>query len=428
MAAIGFVPAALPSVAGVETWPAWAIALVTLLAALVVEGFLLTPSHRVESVVEAPPCLYVGSSDPLHVKVSGTVPRLSLGGALLFDLDPLLEPRAETRFDFKRAASDRVQVELLPRKRGLARIDAIWLRWEGPLGLLSMTVKRKLDIEIPVTPNVRAVKAAAVRFFSRNDYSSGLKVERYLGDGSEFDRLREFVRGLDSRAIDWKASARHHRMMSREYRAERNHEIVLVFDTGHRMGEPLAGIPRLDHAVNAGLLLAYCSLKTGDRVSLFAFDERVRMRSAPVSGTAAMPKIQHRLADLSYSRGEANYTLGLTDLSTRLRRRALVVVFTEFADTITAELMVENLGRLARRHVVLFVCLRDPALSALVEAPPYEDLDVGRAVVASEIERDREVVLRRLARSGIQCVDADHDGMSTQLLDRYLEVKRREMI
>jgi uncharacterized protein (DUF58 family) len=289
-------------------------------------------------------------------------------------------------------------------------------------------VDAALDVVIPVLPNARAVRGAALRFFSSRQFLSGLKIERHLGDGSEFEALREHRAGFDGRAIDWKASARHHKLLSREFRAERNHAVVMAVDTGHLMGEPLLGIPKLDHAINASLLLAYVALKTGDRVGLFAFDDGVRLYAEPVGGVQSFGRLLHHTAGLAYSAAETNFTLSLLELGQRLRRRSLVVVLTDFVDTVTAELMVENLTRLGRGHLVLFVALRDLAIDGLIAAEP-RDLDVlSRAVTAHDLARERDVVIGRLRRHGVHCLDGPPSAISTQLINRYLDVKRRELV
>jgi uncharacterized protein (DUF58 family) len=233
---------------------------------------------------------------------------------------------------------------------------------------------------------------------------------------------------MDPRSIDWKASARHTRLLSRELRAERNHQIVFALDTGRLMAEPLDGVPRIDHAIHAALLMAYVSLRHGDRVSLFPFDERPGALSPPRGGVGALPHLIRHTTELAYSDAETNYTLALTDLASRLRRRSLVVVMTEFVDTVTAELMVENVLRLARRHLVLFVALRNPELEAETLAEPRQLVQVERAVIAESIARERELVLRRLRRRGVTCIDARPEHLGTDLLNRYLEIKRRERI
>jgi uncharacterized protein (DUF58 family) len=233
---------------------------------------------------------------------------------------------------------------------------------------------------------------------------------------------------MDHRAMDWKHSARHRKLVCKEFRAERNHQIVIAVDTGYLMSEPLGGIPKLDHAINAALLLGYFSLRAGDRISLYAFDSKVRAFSEPQAGVGAFPRLQRMTADLDYQHDETNFTLALAELATRLRRRSLVVVLTDFVDSITAELMVENVQRLARRHLVLFVATRDPSLEAAATGMPVSVRDIGRSVVAGQFDREREVVIERLKRSGVHCIDSLPGQVSVDMLNRYLEIKRRELI
>jgi uncharacterized protein (DUF58 family) len=321
-----------------------------------------------------------------------------------------------------------VEIALRPVRRGPAEIEAAWVRYEGPLGLVARTARIPLGEPLRVAANTPAVRAAALRFFSQHEAAAGLKIERFVGDGSEFDALRDFLPGHDRRAIDWKASARHTKLLAREYRAERSHQVVLAIDTGRLMAEPLAGIPRLDHALHAALLLAFVSARAGDRVSLYAFDEQPRCYLAPRGGMPGFRAVLQQSGELSYSTAETNFTLGLTALLARLSRRSLVIVLTDFVDTVTAELMVENLTRLGRRHLCVFVALRDPLFAELSGAPPASMLDVHRAVVADALLFDRDVVLKRLGRRGIYCIDAPPERVGPALVNRYLEIKRREMI
>ncbi|MEZ4268940.1 MAG: VWA domain-containing protein, partial [Myxococcota bacterium] len=199
-------------------------------------------------------------------------------------------------------------------------------------------------------------------------------------------------------------------------------------DTGRLMGEPTAGLARLDHAIHAALSLAWVGLEAGDRVGFFAFDERPRAWLSPGSGRRAFQSVLHAAGGLEYTTAETNFTLGLTELATRLKRRSLIVVLTEFVDAVAAELMVQNLGRLARRHLIIFVALTDPGLDTLIAAPP-SDLDaVHRALIADSLRQDRERVLLRLGRAGVLCVEASPEQVSPALIHRYLRVKSREMI
>jgi len=232
---------------------------------------------------------------------------------------------------------------------------------------------------------------------------------------------------MDRRRIDWKASARHSALFAKEYRAERDNNIVLAFDCGRTMVEPVANIARLDRAITAGLLVAYLSLKLGDRVMLFGFDSRPRVASAALTGTSGFATIRRVAGSLDYSAEETNFTLCLSTLAARLDRRSLIILFTDFTDAISAELMLRSVGRLLERHVLLCVVLNDEALEALVTAEPLAAAEVTRAVIAADLLRERRIVLTRLRRMGVEVLEASWRDLGPALAARYLDARRRRL-
>jgi uncharacterized protein (DUF58 family) len=425
---LGIAVALLPAIAGGGWWPLWVAYLLGFGALVTLEALWLVAPHRVLLESTAPERLYIGSEGEWRIRLAVEGATSPTTFELVAEIDAELEPQPPRRVRVAGGAAAKVRFALRPRRRGTLAIDGVWLRWTGPFGLLRLIRRHAIDRRIDVVPDTGQVRATALRFFSSPSAMAGLKTERYVGDGSEFESLRPYVSGLDPRGMDWKASARHRRLLCRRFRAERNHQVILTIDCGHLMGEPLAGLPRLDHAINQALLLGYFCLKTGDRIGLYAFDAKPRAYLAPRGGLPAFAWLQASTARIDYGTAETNYTLGLLELTRRLQRRSLIVVFTEFVDIVTAQLMLDNLDRLARRHVVVFVALRDPGLLAIERAEPQRLADVGRAVVAAELDLDRERVLARLRRGGIHVVDALPDVLSVRLLDRYFEIKRRELV
>lgn len=421
------VPVALLPVVEPRLWSLWLAFIACAVGALTLDALLSLPRKRLVVEVQPPDVLYIGDPDPLVVRLTAVGGERPLVVEVLGELGSLLYPQPALPVTLQPGELGQLDLPLVPRRRGTARVEAIWLRWTGPLGLIRRQWRVAVDREVPVVPDIRAVRAAALRLSSR-DVLVGLKTERFVGEGSEFDALTEFREGLDHRTIDWKASARHRKLLARRFRAERNHPVILAFDTGHLMGEPLDGVPKLDAAINAGLLLAFYSLRAGDRVGLFAFDQQVQRFVEPEGGVQTIHQLQRHAATLEYSRHETNFTLGLSHLASRLRRRSLVVVLTDFVDTTTAELMLDNMGRLAKRHVVVFVSLRDPEMERLVQTDPTEILDMHRAVVAWDLIKERETVVLRLQRKGVFCIDAAPRQVSVALLNRYLDIKRRELV
>lgn len=311
-------------------------------------------------------------------------------------------------------------------RRGIAALGELRLRWQGPLGLVWRQQATRVDRSILVTPDVRSVRSDAVTLLTR-EARTGMTVQFETGHGGEFDALAQYQPGMDRRRIDWKASARHSALFAKEYRAERDNNIVLAFDCGRTMVEPVANIARLDRAITAGLLVAYLSLKLGDRVMLFGFDSRPRVASAALTGTSGFATIRRVAGSLDYSAEETNFTLCLSTLAARLDRRSLIILFTDFTDAISAELMLRSVGRLLERHVLLCVVLNDDALEALVTAEPLAAAEVTRAVIAADLLRERRIVLTRLRRMGVEVLEASWRDLGPALAARYLDARRRRL-
>ena len=216
--------------------------------------------------------------------------------------------------------------------------------------------------------------------------------------------------------------------MCKEFHSERSHQIILAFDSGHLMTDPIDAMPKLDHAIHSGLILAHQALRMGDRVGFFSFAEDVKTYTKPLSGTRQLSRLQQNTADMDYHYQETNFTLGLMDLMGRLNRRSLIILQTDFIDTVAAELMLNNLKRLAAKHLVVFVCLNDPQLKVIRNKTPGNANDVIRSVVAGDFIKDRRIVLEKIRRMGIHCLDVPSNEMHGRLINKYMEIKRHELI
>ena len=317
--------------------------------------------------------------------------------------------------------------EALPIRRGLGRIDAVWLRWSGPLGLAHRQATRAVEREVRVWPNLAPVRSPALQLFLR-DAQFGLVARRIRGAGTEFEALAEYEPGMDRRRIDWKSSARHAQLYAKEYETERNNQIVFAFDCGQAMCEPIDGLPRIDRAVTAALTTAWVALKGEDRVALYGFAARPQLMTPFVTASRDFHRLQKAAAALDYHAEEPNFTLALASLATRLKRRSLIVLFSEFTDPTSAELMIENVGRLVERHRVIFVVMADAELAGLVAAPARDLQAVAASVAATTLQRQRALVLHRLRHLGVRVVEAPYQTIGNRLLDAYLVTKREGSI
>ncbi|MGK2910263.1 MAG: DUF58 domain-containing protein [Sphingobium sp.] len=403
---------------------AWPVAVLVLTLA---DGLRGAKPGQVEAHVEAPAHASVGATVDavLRIVIAGAAPSrlqfaLQAGGLIEQGDDDLLWLELEQG---KGAAL----VPLKAVRRGTARIDRLWMRWRGSLGLAWKQRVLSLDTTIAILPDIRPVQERGAQIFQRNAIQ-GLMAQVARGDGTDFDALVEFRSGMDRRAIDWKQSARHVKLHAKEYRTERNNQIVFAVDCGRQMSEPVAGLTRLDRVVSAMLLTAWVALKLGDRVSLHAFDSRPRIASGLVSGAGAFSELQRLAARIDYSGEETNYSFALSSLSARLTRRSMIVLFTEFTDLTSAEFMVRAAARLVEKHLLLVVVLRDEELETILGTAPRTSDDITRSVTAAALLRDRLMVLTRLRHLGAHVIESEHDRVADRLVQGYVDLKRRNLL
>jgi uncharacterized protein (DUF58 family) len=410
-----------------QYWFAGLALLAFLLALGLADALLGAGARDAELICEGPAAVSVGAGFEVeaHVRFGRAAPSSC---EVAVDSHPLIAaPDGYRRTVALDAGVGFTRVEMLALRRGTAIIGRTWLRWRGLLGLVWKQKELTLGAEILITPDIRAVRERSAQLLQR-DAMHGLIAQLQLGEGAEFEALADYRQGMDRRAIDWKSSARHTSLLAKEYRTERNNNIIVAIDAGRTMCEPLADIPRVDRAVSAALLTAFVALKDGDRVSLFGFDSHPRVATKPVSGSRSFALLQRVAAGIEYSDRETNYTLALATLASGLHRRSLIVIFTDFADTISAELMLSAVGTLLSRHLVLFILFRDEELESLIEAEPIEPEDVTRAVTAAAMLRERRLVVTRLRRLGVHVIEARHDLAGPALVNAYVDFKRRNLL
>ncbi|MBY5461356.1 DUF58 domain-containing protein [Rhizobium leguminosarum] len=401
------------------------------LAALTVADLVISNlAGRMTVDFDLPPQGFVGRTAAFTVGIRSQKGALSRKIEIRLDLAPELVVDEIRWLNPASGAGEgevKASLDLHLTRRGQYAVNALWLKWPSRLKLLEIIAKMPVGQEIAVQPDISPVLSGAIRT-QILPLEAGQKDLRLRGEGSEFHQLREFVSGMDPRSIDWKRSARMRSLVVREMRAERNHQIILCVDSGRLMAEQLAGFTKLDRAINAALAMCWGAGLAGDLVGFYSFDSRPRLFVPALPGRAAFPRLQTVCAGLRYETQETNHTLGLTHLSGRLKRRSLIVIFSDFVDTITAELMIENMQVLARHHFVVYVALRDPMLAKLIE-PEETTLDaVARSVAARQILHERRAVMEKLARLGVLCLDSTPEALTSDLIARYIEIKSREMI
>ncbi|MGH3306238.1 MAG: DUF58 domain-containing protein [Nocardioides sp.] len=319
-----------------------------------------------------------------------------------------------------------LRTPLLPRRRGDLQAVGVTVRVAGPLGLASRQATRQVPGVVRALPPFDSRKHLPSRLARLRDLD-GRSAIRVRGQGTEFDSLREYVRGDDVRSIDWRATARTPGVVVRTWQPERDRRVVLVLDTSRVSAGRVDDVPRLDSAMDAALLLAALAARAGDRVDFLAGDRRVRSRRRSAGGRDVAHHLQEAMADLEPVIAEADWSALAGAVTGLGRRHALVVLLTPLEPSAVEEGLLPVLPTLTRRHRVVLASVRDPALDRL--ASSREDVaQVYDAAAAEQVLLRRRRTAELLRALGVHVVDTDAERLPPALADHYLDLKAHGLL
>ena len=325
------------------------------------------------------------------------------------------------------AAGETVELSytVKPLRRGDYRFGGCNLRYQGVLGLVMRQHRYPLDAPVKVYPNLLEVRK--YELLARRDqlFEIGLKNARRLGEGTEFERLRDYERDDDYRRINWPATARLHRPITTDYQPERSQSVIVMLDAGRLMTAPLGPLSKLDYAINTTLLLAYVAIIRGDRVGLLTFADGVTGYWEPDKGRRQFLALLEALYKVQPQQVEPDYMRASAFLSTRRSKRSLVVLFTDIIDRQQADAMVRGFGRLAPRHLPMAVTMADNEVLRMARHDPRDAQQRYEKVVAQHLLDDRAAALEALQRRGALTIDVPADKLTPAVVNKYLELKAR---
>ena len=419
--------------------PELALLLVNVAAVLVVaaDSLLAVSPHRLTVTRDVPGVVALGSDAEVVWSVrnpAGRALHVRLADALVGSLQPR-NRRARLRVPARGRATARTQIT--PLRRGLFRPATITVRVLGPLGVAG----RQADVEVPgalrVYPPFRSRREAELRLNRSHLLQVGLRAAQGRGGGTEFDSLREYSVDDEFRRIDWAATARATKPIVRTYRAERNQTVIVMLDTGRTMAGRVAlstsavreadsdtqFIPRLDHAMDAVMMMTAVATRLGDRTGLVCFGDRVRRVVPPAAGRHQLTAVTEAMYELQPQLAESDYRGAFIDTLSRYRRRAMLVVLTELSEHAVAETLLPALPLVVRNHVVVVAGVRDPEVEYWAHAVPTEAGTAFRKAAAAEALDRRRRTVARLRGMGAVVIDTVPGRLGPELADAYLTVK-----
>src|SRR4051812_38447694 len=283
--------------------------------------------------------------------------------------------------------------------------------------------RRQVPGLLRVYPPFRSKKEAELRIDRARILEIGLRSAQGRGGGTEFGQLREYGPDDEFRRMDWAATARSGKAIVRTYRAERNQTVLALLDNGRVMAGRVGGVPRVEHAMDAVMMLTAVATRLGDLAGLIAFDRRIRAVVPPGHGAGQLGAVTEAMYRLEPELAESDYRGAFTQTLARFRKRSLLVVLTELAPEAVTETLLPALPLVLRHHLVLIGSVTDPDVVRWARATPTEAGTSYRKAAAIAALDQRQLLVTRLRGMGATVVDAPPGALAPQLADAYLRVK-----
>lgn len=420
---------------GLFAWPGrswsalWAVeALLGLL--LVGDALACVSPRRIAVQREMPETITLGERGEVTWLVDNTARRAAKVTVTDALWPSLQAERRRVSARLRGGARLRARAALQPTRRGRFPLADVTVRVEGPLRMVSRQATRSLPGGLRVLPAYPSRDEVLRRMRVPRVLEVGMRSIRTSGGGREFDQLRDYLPDDEFRRIDWPATVRLQRPIVKQYRAERNQTVVVMLDNGRVMAGVVggsvagAGVPRVEHAMDATLGLVHAATALGDRVGTVAFDRQVRSILAPSSAKSQLGRAAEAMFALDPDLSESAYHDAFHQATARFRRRSLFVVLTDLVEAAVEQAILPALPILTRRHLVVVAAVHDPEVQhwAAGDEAEWEGEAFREAAAVNHLHQRRRAVAR-LRAAGAIVIDAAPGRLAVELVDSYLAVK-----
>lgn len=405
--------------------PPGVVVLLLIAAAIAIDVALLPPRGAVTVEREHGESVGIGDEEPGMYHIANRTSR-----TLLVELEDALPSLVSSgvhrvRLEIAPQSTAHVDFTLRGMQRGEGTLGAVGIRTRTSIGLVAVRDTIMLDDRIRVLPSVSGVRRYRLLAMQHRLDAVGVRALRRKGEGQGFAGLREYALGDEPRHIDWKATARHSKLITREYSIERSQTVITLVDAGRAMTQRAGRYTRFEQALSAALVLTDIATGAGDRVGTLVFDDDVRAFVPALQSRGALRVIRDAFVPVVATTREPDYARAFRHLATHQRKRALIVFFTDVIDVRASQSLLAHVTRSAARHLVLVVALRNDDVFAAARAAGDGPLAVYQSAAAEEVIQARDEALERMRRAGVVVVDVSPATMTAGVVNRYLELKAR---
>ncbi|MBR9861606.1 DUF58 domain-containing protein [bacterium] len=374
------------------------------------------------------PVLSNGDSNSCTLQVSSSYSFKTY--ATIYDEIPYQFNLRELKFDISLNSlkTRTLEYEILPSVRGEYQYGNIIVSVKSPLRL----VNRRYEIEavetVAVYPSFVNLQRYNLQNFRMFTSEYGIQKTRRIGHSTEFEQIKDYVKGDDIRHINWKASAKKNQLMVNQYTDEKAKQIFSVIDTGRAMEMPFNGLSLLDHAINASLALSQVIVKNQDRAGLVYFNKKVEKVLPADRSLSQVPRILNLLYNIKTEFFESNFEKLYAEIKFKINHRSLILLFTNFEDMNSLHRQMPYLKGIAKNNVLLLIFFKNSEIESVITETVESTHDYYYKAVSEKLAYQKRLMVKELNRHGIQTLLTSPEHLTSDTINKYLEIKAKAII
>ncbi|MFZ6009677.1 MAG: DUF58 domain-containing protein [Bacteroidota bacterium] len=324
--------------------------------------------------------------------------------------------------------SKSIKYKLRPVKRGEYSFGAVNVLVSSPLGLLARRFSFSADKMVPVYPSYIQMRKYELLAISNRLTETGIKKIRRIGHNMEFELIKEYVTGDDFRTVNWKATARKTHLMVNHYQDERSQQVYSLIDKGRVMQMPFQGMSLLDYAINACLVISNIAIKKSDKAGLLTFQDKIGTLLPASRTNNQMSQIMEVLYNQKTAYRETDFSVVYTFIRRKITQRSLLLLYTNFESIYALHRELRYLKNLARQHLLVVIFFENTEMKSLIAEPARDLKEVYYKAVAEKFAYEKKLIVKELAKHGIQAVLTSPENLTVNTINKYLELKSRGLI
>lgn len=405
----------------------WALAYLVM-SLLAVDVFLLWSRRGVEASRKCPVRFSNGDDNAVSVRVENSY-RFPVRLNVIDEVPFVFQRRdIDFRLALRPGCARTIGYSLRPTRRGVFGFGFVRVFAASPIGFVCRRFTCSEPLDVAVYPSFLMLHRYEFLAMSNRLTDMGIKKVRQVGHNTEFEQIKEYVKGDDFRTINWKASARRHTLMTNVYQDEKSQQIFSVIDKGRVMQQAFRGMTLLDYAINASLVMSFVAMHRDDKAGLATFDDRFGTFLPASKRHGQMQTLLEALYDQQTVFGESDFSELVHNLNLRLAKRSLLILYTNFSGRSSLMRQLPYLKQLNGRHRLLVVFFEDNELRDYVSTPSTTTEDYYRHVIAEKMLHEQRLIVSLLRRQGILGLLTTPERLSVDVINKYLELKMRQMV